>query len=494
MSESKQRFKGFVGPAYKARSERFDCQRLVNMYIELDNLGNGKGEEPAVLLSTPGLLFQQSIGNGPIRCTYTQSNTAVSWIVSGNQVFKLSGVNAIPELIPGSLNTTNGFVQASDNGIQVIFVDGQFGYYVDTTSNSPTLTQLTDVHFHATDTITFQDGYFIGVDKGTGNFFISDLYSVTFLPLNEANASGASDILIAAISCNRQLYLLGAKSLEIWYDSGASGSTPFQRQEGRFSQVGCAAANSVVIMEETIVWLGSNAQGGGVVYSLNNAMPARISNHAVEYAIQQLGDLSGATAYAYQQEGHYFYCLNIPGSNTTWVFDTTLAQWHERQSTTNGVTARHYGNTHCLLNGLHVVGDYRNSNIYTYDLDTYTENGQIVNRIRQCPHISQSLNRMFYHLLEVDMQFGVGLDEGLLDNPNVGSDPQIVLEISNDGGQTWSNPIYAQMGRIGEYYKRARWQRLGSSRDRVFRLTVSEPVRCTMLSAYLDVEVGSQQH
>jgi hypothetical protein len=462
------------------------------MYIELDSLGSGKGEEPAVLISTPGLVFQQTIGVGPIRATYTQSNVESSWVVSGNKVYQIAGAAAIPILIPGSLMTTSGPVQVSDNGTQVIFVDGQFGYYVDTSATTPTVIQLTDPHFHATDTITFQDGYFIGVDKGTGNFFISDLYSVTFLPLNEANASGASDILIAAISVNRQLYLLGAKSTEIWWDSGQSGSTPFQRQDGRFSQIGCAAPASVAVVGETFMWLGSNAQGGGIVYSLENAMPTRVSNFAVEYAIQQFDDLSGATAYAYQQEGHYFYLLNIPGSSSTWVYDVSVGQWHERESVHNGNTIRHIGQTHCLLNGQHIVGDYRNGNIYTYDLDYYTDNGQIVNRIRQSPHVSDSLNRLFYKLFEVDMQFGVGLDNTSIDplNPTEGSDPRIVLEISNDGGQTWGNPIYASIGKVGQYKTRARWQRLGSSRDRVFRVTVSEPVRCTMLSAFLDVEKG----
>jgi hypothetical protein len=458
------------------------------MYVEIDPLGSGKGGEPAVLLATPGLQKQQSVGNGPIRCTYTQSNIFRSWIVSGNQIYRVSGANAIPELIPGTLNTYLGPVQAADNGTQVIFVDGQFGYYIDTSALVPTITQITDPHFHATDTITFQDGYFIGVDKGTdllgtGNFFISDLYSISFLPLNEANASGASDILVGAISCNRQLYLLGAKSTETWWDSGTSGSTPFQRQDGRFSQVGCAAAGSIVIVNETIMWLGSNGQGGGIVYSLDNAMPTRVSTHAIEYAIQQIDDLSGATAYSYQQEGHYFYCLNIPGSATTWVYDVVSQMWHERQSIIDGTTGRHLGQTHCVLNGQHIIGDYQNGNIYTYSLDIFTDNDIVVNRIRQSPHVSHNLNRLFYNLLEVDLQFGVGLPDG--------SDPRITLEISNDGGETWSNPIYASLGKIGRYNTRARWQRLGSSRDRVFRVTVSEPVRVTMLSAMLDVEEGS---
>jgi hypothetical protein len=151
-----------------------------------------------------------------------------------------------------------------------------------------------------------------------------------------------------------------------------------------------------------------------------------------------------------------------------------------------------------MLNGKHLIGDYRNGNLYTYDLDVYTDNGQIVNRIRQAPHISQNLNRLFYKLLEIDMQFGVGLSGEQMymvnDEPYYeliqGSDPRVTLEISNDGGETWSNPIYAKMGKVGRYNTRARWQRLGSSRDRVFRVTISEPVRATLLSAYLDVEQG----
>lgn len=503
MAENKNRFPGFIGPAYRSRSERFDAQRLVNFYIEMDETGAGKGGEPAVLIGTPGLSLQQSIGIGPIRCTYTQSNVSTSYIVSGNKVYAITGAQSVPTVVAGAMESIVGPVNAADNGTHIIFVDGTNGYYIDTTVSPLTLVKITDPNFHPTDTITFQDGYFIGVDKGddlkgTGAFFISDLYSIDFLPLNEANASGASDILVAAISCNRELYLLGAKSLEIWFDQGSSAATPFQRQDGRFSQVGCAAPNSIAVVGETFFWLGSNSQGGGIIYSLENAMPQRVSNHAVEYAIQGLTDLTGATAYSYQQEGHFFYCLNIPGTNTTWVYDTSCKQWHERQSTINGVTGRHLGQTHCMLNGKHLVGDYRNGNIYLYDLDVYTDNGQIVNRIRQAPHISQNLNRLFYKLLEIDLQFGVGLSGEIqyyvndepFNEPVQGSDPRVTLEISNDGGETWGNPIYAKMGKIGKYNTRARWQRLGSSRDRVFRVTISEPVRATMLSAYLDVEQG----
>lgn len=488
MSERKQRLPGFVGPSYTSRALRFDCQRTVNYYIEIDESGGGKGGEPAVLIGTPGLKFLQSIGTGPIRATYTLSNQQVTYVVSGNEVYQISGSLSTPVQIVGNLLTSVGPVSIADNGVQALIVDGVNGYYI--TIGVPTLTTISDPNFYPSDTVTFQDGYFILNQTGTTNFFISDLYSIDFLPLNQAAKTGNSDILIAVISNNRQLYLLGANTTEIWFNSGASGTTPFQRQDGRFSQVGCAAPATVAKLGESFLWLGSNAQGGGIVYTLDNAMPARVSTHAVEFEIQNYGDLTGATAYAYQQEGHYFYVLNVPNSDTTWVLDMSNKQWAERQSTVNGLTGRHFGQTHCVLNNVHIVGDYRNGNIYEYDLDTYTDNGGMILRIRQSPHISESLNRMFYKLFEVDFQFGVGLvNNGV--NPESSVNPRVILEISNDGGQTWSNPIIASLGRMGKWHTRARWQRLGTARDRVFRVTVSDPVKVHMLSAMLDVEIGN---
>jgi hypothetical protein len=487
MAENKQVFEGFIGPSYTGRSERFQAQRLVNYYLELDQVGYAKGGQKAVAIGTPGLELLHTVGAGPIRGLYTQSNDEISYIVSGNQVFSISASLSTPVLLSGNLNSSSGPVAITDNGLQVIIVDGTDGYYI--TIGTTTVTQIVDPNFFSTKTITFQDGYFIGVDYGTQAFFTSDINSINFPPLNETNAQGSPDVLVAAISNNRELYLLGSKSLEIWYNLGQSATTPFQRQDGRFSQIGCAAAASIAVIGETFFWLGSNAQGGGIVYALENALPTRISTHAVEYAIQQLGDISGATAYAYQQEGHLFYVLNIPGSPTTWVYDMSSGQWAERQSKVNGVTGRHLGENHCVLAGTHLVGDYRNGNVYRFNLDYNYDDTHSIPRIRQAPHLSASLNLNYYWLLEVDWQMGVGLqNDGV--NPASSVDPRAVLEISRDGGETFTYVQYASLGKVGQYRYRARWRRLGSGRDLVFRVTLTEPVRATMLSAYIDWEQG----
>jgi hypothetical protein len=483
--EQKNRFPGFVGPSYESRAKRFDCQRLVNLYIELDESGGGKGGEPAVLISTPGLEYLQTLGVGPIRATYTLSNQQLTYIISGNEVYYISGGSAIPSLVTGNLQSSTGPISIKDNGVQLLFVDGTNGYYI--TLGDTTLNLINDPNFYPADTVTYQDGYFILNQNGTTNFFISDLYSIDFLPLNQAAKAGNSDILIAVISNNRELYLLGANTTEIWYNQGSSGSTPFVRQDGRFSQVGCVAPASVKVLQESFFWLGTNAQGGGIVYMLQNAMPTRISTHAIEYLIQSAGYLAGATAYSYQQEGHYFYCLNIPGLPTTLVYDLSTQQWSERQDEMG--TARHFGQTHALLNNDHIIGDYRNGNIYRYNLDVHTDNGEAVLRLRQTPHASDSLNNIFYRLFELDCQFGVGLVDNGTNTGNAVT-PRMMLQISKDGGQTFQNPIYGQVGQIGRWLTRCRWQRLGYGRDFVFRVYCSDPVKIQMLSAYVDAEAG----
>jgi len=96
---------------------------------------------------------------------------------------------------------------------------------------------------------------------------------------------------------------------------------------------------------------------------------------------------------------------------------------------------------------------------------------------------------IFYKSLTLDMETGVGLDGDVY-----GSDPQMMLDFSNDGGHTWSNEAWASIGKkiggIGEFKKRVIWRRLGMARDRVFRIRTTDPVSITLLSADIDYEVG----
>ncbi len=478
---SKSQF-NFIGGAYEARSKTQDAARTVNMYPELHSLGAGKHQEPAALYSTSGLRRVQSVGLGPIRCAYTLSNSQLSYIVSGNEIYQLNSANGIPVLVSGNLNTSLGPVAMSDNGRHIIIVDGTNGYTIEI-GVAPVITVIADPNFYnGAKSVAYQGGYFILEKAGTSNFFISDLDSIDFPPLNESSVLSSPDILVNCISNNEQLYLMGARTIEVWALTGVSASNPFSLIQGRVMPMGVTAQATVKKLGNTFFWLGANDQGDGVVFSMENDIPTRVSTHAIEWRIQQLGDLSTATAYAYQENGHYFYALNLPGSSTTWVYDMTTKHWHERQSRISGNTSRTLAEVHCFLNGQHIIGDYRNGNLYVYDQDYYYDDIYPIMRLRQTPHSNEGVAMVFYKTLQVDIQPGVG---------TLTIDPRLVLRISRDGGFTFGNPIYGTMGKIGQYTTRARWQRLSRGRDLVFQVFCDDPVPVVFIGAFIQTELGT---
>ena len=75
------------------------------------------------------------------------------------------------------------------------------------------------------------------------------------------------------------------------------------------------------------------------------------------------------------------------------------------------------------------------------------------------------------------MQQGVGLNNGQ------GQNPQIMLQVSRDGGYTYGNEMWTSFGAQGEFLKRAEWRRLGVSRNYVFKFRISDPVKVVFIGA-----------
>jgi hypothetical protein len=67
------------------------------------------------------------------------------------------------------------------------------------------------------------------------------------------------------------------------------------------------------------------------------------------------------------------------------------------------------------------------------------------------------------------------------------------MQYSDDGGHTWSSERWTSLGNIGKYRTRAMWRRLGRSRERVYRVLVSDPVKVVMIGAKLDYSIGANK-
>lgn len=471
----------FVGASYTARSKTFDAQRCVNLYPEMSQSGPGPSKSVAALIGTPGLALWASLAGGGVR-GLLRFNATTAIAVCGTNVYRLATTGAATLL--GVISAGDGPVSMASNGAVVMLVTGQFGYFVDPAAG--TVTPITDTDFLGADRVDYLDGYFVFNRPGTGRFQITQLLGTDIDGLDFATAEGSPDNLVSLIVDHRELWVFGESTTEVWFNSG-NADFPLERIQGAFIEQGCAAKHSVAKMDNTVYWLTADDRGQGMVQRAQGYQPQRVSTHALEYAIAGYSRIDDAVASTYQQEGHSFYVLTFPTASKTWVYDASTNLWHERawRNPADATLNRHRAQCHMAFAGENIVGDWEAGNLYRLDLDAYTDNGAFIPRVRSCHHLAADYKWQFFHALQIDMEPGVGLPVGQ------GSDPQAMLRWSDDGGFTWSHELWASIGKIGERRTRVRWRRLGKSRDRVFEVTITDPVKVVIVGASAEVSAGS---
>lgn len=477
------RFPGFIGPSYTLRSVNVECQRCVNLYAEIDEAQTEKDGGVAALIGTPGLELLNTIGSGPFRGMYRATNNVI-YVVSGGTLYTLdSSFNATTI---GALLSNSGNVSMADNGISLFLVDGAHGYY--STLGTTSLTQTTDANWQGSNLVVCADGVFVFAKPDSFKFYTSQAGSVVINPLSSSSNNTLQKI-IGIVWQNRNLWIINEQTTEIWFDAqannGGTTGNQFQIVQGGYVQAGAVSPFSIAQVANSIFCLGQDQNGYGIVFKSNGYNFERVSTHAVELALQKAGDLSKATAWSYEEEGHTFYLLNVPGLESTWAFDQATNLWHERAYLNDGVLERHRGQVHVFAFNKNLVGDYRNGSLYSLDSDVYSDFGTPLVAERASPHVSDDMNRVFHHKFQLDFQPGVGLSVGQ------GSDPQVMLQYSDDGGHNWSSELWVSLGKIGKTFDRAIWYKLGQSRTRVYKIRITDPVKRILIGATLELSEGS---
>lgn len=437
-------------------------EALINVYPK-PSIG---GKYPFNLVHTPGLAFFTQLPTNSVLGLYQNAGRAFAVTPTRMyEIFKNGTSIALGDV------TLSGRVVMEGNGSQVVVVDGKRGFYYDTASN--TVNELTSEGFYPAASVTYQDGYFIFDRTDTGQFFISDLLSVNFDPLNFATAEGQPDNLVYVLSDHREVFMFGTDTIEVWYNSGAP-DFPFERNQGAFIEKGCGARYTIAKQDNTVYFVGSDL----MVYKMRGYTPIRISTHSVEKTLKDI-DLSQAFAYVYQSEGHLFYVLTVPVIDLTWCYDIATESWHIREGS---AFKRHSSNNAILFDGKTLVGDFQNGKIYHLSDSYLKDDQQPIIRKFVLPTINSGRGYLSISSLELDMSSGIGLPNG------EGSDPVAMLEFSKDGGNTWSNYKFSKIGKIGQFLQRVKWNRLGAARQFIFRVTISDPVPIDIGGAWIEVK------
>ena len=359
------RWPGFLGPSATARSVTANAERTINLFGEAPD-GGGR---PA-LYGTPGLRVFTQAGGGPIRALWSQDG----------RVFCVSGAR-LYEILPNGTATSRGTVRGGSGaaticsngtgGHQLLITASNVAYVYDLDDDS--LTALADPTPAAMG--AFLDGYFILLLDKSPTFRFSALEDGTsWDALDVAQRSFSTDTLRAMCVNHRELWLFGSRTTEVWYNAGDP-DVPLVPVQGAFVEAGIAGTFTAARLDNALFWLGQDERGQGIVWRANGYTPQRVSTHPVETALASASTLEHAVAYAYQEEGHAFYVLYVPGLDTTWVYDAASGLWHERAHWDERLMrwVPHVGRCHAEAFNTHLIGDRQSGAIYEQRLDVYDE-------------------------------------------------------------------------------------------------------------------------
>ena len=368
------RFPSFVGPSYVNRSVNVDAERTINLYPEVVD-GGATGKNRVILRGTPGLQAFASLTTGPVRCLWAMDGRAFAVgpstfyeVFAGGTVVSRGAVE--PDGRPATISSSG------TESYQLLVTSGGQGYIYDLKRD--TLTRIADRDFpRPVVSGLFLDSYFIGL-KGQSRQFCwsTQLDGLGWNGADVAETQVSADNLLAMASSHRELWLFGSYVTHVWVLSAdTSSQNVFVPVSGVFIEHGCLAPYSIVNMDNTLYWLGQDKDGSGQVWRANGYTPERVSTHAVEYHLKKQGQLDAAVGWSYAEEGHSFYLLYVPQSETTFCFDAATGLWHERSWWNNKTMGLepHRGRCHCSAFGKHLVGDRETGTIYDMSLAYYTD-------------------------------------------------------------------------------------------------------------------------
>lgn len=462
-------------------------ENTYNMYVSIPS----DPKQQPTLLPMPGLRPLQTFKfGGTGRKQFTYKNQQYMYSVVGQNVYRSdSSLNRIPI---GELGSTAGIVGiAANNASEITFVDGAGGWVYDETTGVFTDISTVENFPIGCNSIGYLDGYLIAFYPNSPQFGLSDINDAMTWPIeNIGQLNRKADYGVAVGVVKGLVLLMGYASTESWFDAGGA-LFPFARDNNALYEYGCAAVGSVAEGFDKLFWLARDANGVmGVMYS-EGGMPQKVSTYEEDIKLANIANPSDAVGDVFKINGHIFYQLSFTEGNITFVFDFTSNSWalagdskFDTDTQTNG--NRHLMQSHAYFNNTHYAVSYNNATLYQLDQNYYKYDQENILRLRKTfRFMHPTLKLMRVSQIDLLVIRGVGLQNGTDANPFV------EMQVSFDGGQNWTKPRQAILGRIGVTQDRTIFYECGIAQSFVFMFKCWNAVDFVLMGGAMKYDVVS---
>lgn len=308
------------------------------------------------------------------------------------------------------------------------------------------------------------------------------------------SAESSSDIVKGIYTLGKTLVLFGTNSIEFYDRGDAESYKTWQRLSfTNYKEHGLYARNTVASTSGIVFYVG---QSDFATMSINTIQGTQIVKVSPVWVDELLRSHTVGYGFSYNKDGHAFYCLELSSndktqSDKTLVYDLTSQQWHFRVSRRNGTSQLFKWSPRFVVrfNNEMLCGSNRYNSIFALD-DTYyyedTDGASIpLYRARTSPMMINEYKP--FNFLQMTLEGTVGTAQEYqtkqdIWDPATGTitvvrdyNPKILLEISNDGGNTFGGVFESYLGKRGDYSFRTMWNNLGNYRQCVLKITYTEP-------------------
>lgn len=458
--------------SYPSKSGIASSQMLYNMYSE-NTIASSPFKAPT-LFNISGSTLWKAIPDNYNPYYGSVAMNQYLYVVFGTEVYKIDTNKNVTNI--GTLGTSPARVRMVENGRQVtILTNSGIAYYY--TEATDTFGQITSAAFPIASSITSLDGYTIVSEAETGKFFVSDLRDTTvWSSLAQGTAEALSDNIVALATYQRQLFLLGERSIEVWYDSGVT-AQPFRPINQTFIAQGCIGKNALTVSQSGLFWVADSKS----IFWTQSFSVKKISTFGIDYLLSQISKPENIIAFSYIKQGHEFICFTSEEDEVTITYDVATESWQNRGSlNSSGNSQTYWGATDAIeFNNQIIVPGVENGKLFYLDQSVYTENGRTMTSEVVSATLFFDFNRFTINQLILVMQNGVGVPE-----PDQGSNPLIEMFFSIDGGKNFNTAQAVSIGKEGEYLTQIKWPNLGQARSFIIKFRITDPVPRAIVGAY----------
>lgn len=461
-----------VGPSYANRELPLSAQVTKGLFPQIDlearaivSLHAFPGAKVFSTISGGGKDRGMHVRNGLLHAISNQTLYSINYAGTATSIGAIEG---------------SGRCVLEDDGNQIIITTGGAAYVYTTT-----LAKISDPDLVNPFTVAYLNQQFVfdQVDQFKTSA-LSDGSSVDALDFAEAESR--PDDILRVITYNQLVLMFGEGprgTIEPWYNSG-TGRPPFARVVGGVKPYGIAGRYAIAASDEFLYFLDDKRTPRRMLGL--DIQP--IGNPALGVEWDSYSRVDDVIGMAFTLDQQTFFCLTFPTANRTWCYHEQSGSWFQLS---DGVdNARHRMSSYIHVYDKHLVADHSNGKIYELDFDTFTDNGNVIQRERTTAMIEGGLYQQpgkeifFGEYVEFVVQTGEGLATGQ------GSDPKLMIKFTDDGGRTWSAETQHSLGVGGDYLRKVRLFQQGSTFGRLYNLKFTDPTKFTLISAHADVTFG----